>query len=249
MERVADGVHRIHSHGLVNWYLVEDGKRLAAVDAGFPPDWEALRAALDTLGHDLLRLEAVVLTHGHIDHIGFAERARKEAGATVYVHPRDERIVRRRASIARSERNPLRYLRNPPARRLFFVSLRTAAFRGKGVGELATFAGSDADALAHVPGSPRPVFTPGHTDGHCVLHLPDRDVLFTGDALVTRDPYTGLVGPRLVARAATADVGEAHRSLSRIAETGAGLLLPGHGEPWPGGAADAAAQAEAAGAA
>jgi glyoxylase-like metal-dependent hydrolase (beta-lactamase superfamily II) len=32
---------------------------------------------------------------------------------------------------------------------------------------------------------------PGHTFGHCALHLADRDVLFTGDALVTRDPYTG----------------------------------------------------------
>ena len=33
------------------------------------------------------------------------------------------------------------------------------------------------------------------------LLLADRDVLFTGDALVTRDPYTGRTGPRLVALA------------------------------------------------
>ena len=32
------------------------------------------------------------------------------------------------------------------------------------------------------PGRPRVVFTPGHTYGHCALHLPDRDVLLTGDA-------------------------------------------------------------------
>src|SRR5688572_20655904 len=53
-----------------------------------------------------------------------------------------------------------------------------------------------------VPGSPHVVFAPGHTLGHCVLHLPDRDVLIAGDAIVTLDPYTAKTGPRIVARAA-----------------------------------------------
>ena len=46
-----------------------------------------------------------------------------------------------------------------------------------------------------VPGSPTVVLSPGHTLGHCALHLPDRDVLLAGDALVTLDPYTGPHGP------------------------------------------------------
>ncbi|MFG2129704.1 MBL fold metallo-hydrolase [Streptomyces sp. NPDC048751] len=33
---------------------------------------------------------AVVLTHAHLDHVGLAERLRQEAGATVWVHARDE---------------------------------------------------------------------------------------------------------------------------------------------------------------
>jgi glyoxylase-like metal-dependent hydrolase (beta-lactamase superfamily II) len=56
-----------------------------------------------------------------------------------------------------------------------------------------------------VPGAPRVVFTPGHTLGHCSLHLPDRDCVIAGDAIVTLDPYTARTGPRIVARAATAD--------------------------------------------
>ena len=56
-----------------------------------------------------------------------------------------------------------------------------------------------------MPGRPRPVHTPGHTHGPIALHLPDRDALITGDALVTHDPYTGRRGPVLVAAAATAD--------------------------------------------
>src|SRR5690606_33743178 len=39
-----------------------------------------------------------------------------------------------------------------------------------------------------VPGSPVPVWSPGHTDGHCGFFLPDVGALFSGDALVTLDP-------------------------------------------------------------
>jgi glyoxylase-like metal-dependent hydrolase (beta-lactamase superfamily II) len=91
------------------------------------------------------------------------------------------------------------------------------------------------------------VFSPGHTYGHCALHLPDRDVLLVGDALVTLDPYTGRTGPRIVAGAATADSDLALRSLDALAGTGARLVLPGHGEPWRDGAPRAAELARAAG--
>ncbi|HWI72720.1 MAG TPA: hypothetical protein VNT55_12265, partial [Baekduia sp.] len=74
-------------------------------------------------------------------------------------------------------------------------------------------------------------------------HFQDRDTVICGDALVTRDPYTGVTGPRLVARAATGDAALARRSLGAIAETRARTVLPGHGDPWSGGAVRAAEQA------
>ncbi|NMB23311.1 MAG: MBL fold metallo-hydrolase, partial [Corynebacterium sp.] len=82
-----------------------------------------------------------------------------------------------------------------------------------------------------------------HTYGHVALHLPDRDAVITGDALVTLDPYTALTGPRLVAGAATADASQALNSLEAIGATDAKYVLPGHGNPWSRGAARAAAVA------
>lgn len=87
-----------------------------------------------------------------------------------------------------------------------------------------------------VPGQPRVIATPGHTYGHVALHLPERDAVITGDALVTLDPYTALTGPRLVAGAATADASQALNSLDAIAATEAHHVLPGHGDPWDRGA-------------
>ena len=37
--------------------------------------------------------------------------------------------------------------------------------------------------------------------------MPQRDLVFSGDEIVTRDPYTGALGPQIVAGAATKDTG------------------------------------------
>jgi glyoxylase-like metal-dependent hydrolase (beta-lactamase superfamily II) len=188
----------------------------------------------------------VVLTHGHIDHIGIAERARKELGATVHVHPEDRPLLEHPLKIAESERSPVRYLRHGATRALFAQGLVKGAPLGKRVQEVRTFA--DGETLAGVAGSPRVVFCPGHTRGHCAFHLADRDVLFSGDAIVTRNPYTGETGPRIVSAAATYDTKLNLQSLDALAATGAGTVLTGHGDPWNDGVQKAVELARAAGA-
>jgi glyoxylase-like metal-dependent hydrolase (beta-lactamase superfamily II) len=93
------------------------------------------------------------------------------------------------------------------------------------------------------------VYSPGHTLGHCALHFADRDAIIAGDALVMLDPYTAKRGPRLVARAAVADVERNLASLDALAQTAARTVLTGHGEAWTGGIEGAVAQARAAGSA
>ena len=244
-QQVAPGVHRIHSHDIVNWYLVEDDGRLAMIDAGLPPDWDALERTTRALGRTTADLAAVVLTHAHIDHTGIAERARVEAGATVYLPDGDRGLAAHQLRESKSSRNPVHYLRYPATRRLYMTMLRSGALRSQPIRAHQTY--NDGDVLESVPGRPVALATPGHTLGHTAVHLPDRDVLFTGDALVTRNPYTDETGPRLVSLVATADPEQALRSLDRIAETGAGTLLPGHGDPWTEGAGEAASLARAAG--
>src|SRR3954447_15284402 len=85
---VAEGVHRVED-AYTNWYLVEDAGRLTIVDAGVPTSWQSLQEALRALGRSPGDVEAVVLTHAHFDHVGFAERARRELGVPVYVHDND----------------------------------------------------------------------------------------------------------------------------------------------------------------
>lgn len=105
--------------------------------------------------------------------------------------------------------------------------LRDRAFWPPAIAEVIRY-GDDAGTLP-IPGGPVVVPTPVHTLGHCALHLPDRDTVFAGDAIVTLDPYTGRTGPRLVARAATVDSERNLASFDALAATGARVVLTGHG--------------------
>ena len=88
--------------------------------------------------------------------------------------------------------------------------------------------------LTDVPGRPRVVTLPGHTPGSVGYLFADRGLLFTGDALVTYDGITGHRGPTVVSRAFTHDSRAALASLTALGTLSAGLLLPGHGEPFAG---------------
>jgi glyoxylase-like metal-dependent hydrolase (beta-lactamase superfamily II) len=241
---VAAGVHRIEDC-YTNWYLIEDEGRLTIVDAGVPSSWESLQDALARLGHDRSAVEAVVLTHAHFDHVGFAEKARTELGVPVYVHENDVPLTSHPWRYDHERPRSLYFLTQPRALPIVAGFLRHRAFWPPPVKDVIRF----TDGVLPVPGSPRVVYTPGHTLGHCALHLPDRDAVIAGDAVVTLDPYTGRRGPRLVARAATVDSERNTAALEALAATRARTVLVGHGDPWTGGAEEAVALARRAGAA
>jgi glyoxylase-like metal-dependent hydrolase (beta-lactamase superfamily II) len=237
----APGVHRIED-AHTNWYLIEDEGRLTVVDAGVPQSWESLLDALHRLGRRQADVAAVVLTHAHFDHLGFAERARTELEVPVYVHENDVPLTRHPLQYSH-ERPRSYYLATQPGGLKFVAAfVRARAFWPPPVRSVTRY----TDGVLPVPGSPRVVFMPGHTLGSCALHLADRDTVIAGDAVVTLDPYTGRTGPRIVARAATADSERNLRSLPALAATGARTVLVGHGEPWTDGAAAIVAAARAA---
>ncbi len=240
---VVEGVHRIED-AYANWYLVEDGQRLTIVDAGVPTSWDSLAEALRRLGRTPADVAAVVLTHAHFDHIGFAERARRELGIEVWAPEDDVPLTRHPLQYAH-DRSPLRYAWRPGALPIMTALARNRAFFPPPIEAVRRF--RPGDGALPVPGSPVVVPTPGHTLGHVALSLPERDALIAGDALVTLDPYTGATGPRLVARAATADPERAFASLDALARTGARIVLPGHGAPWRDGAEAAVELARRAG--
>lgn len=239
---VAPGVHAVTAAS-TNLYVVEDDEGVTLVDAGLPRMWQETTTLLGSIGRSWDDVAGIVLTHGHFDHLGLLARAVAEHDVPVWVHPGDRRIVR----------HPYRY--RPGRLRLAYPVLHprsvphlagmvaAGALRVRGIEP----AGSLEDGMElALPGRPTVIATPGHTDGHCAIVMSSRDVIFTGDALVTLDPYSGRTGPRLVGRAGTYDAATANASLAAIAATRATTILPGHGAPWRRGTAEAASAARSA---
>ena len=110
--------------------------------------------------------------------------------------------------------------------------------------EVSVFADGE---VVDVPGRPRAVHAPGHTPGNAALYLADRRVLFSGDTLITRNPLTGRTGPQIMPAGFNQDTPAALRSLSVLSGLDAGVVLPGHGEPWTARADQAVRQAQLAG--
>lgn len=240
--RVADGIHRL-TNGVVNFYLVEDGGKLALVDAGAPGDWDQLVRAIDSLGLSLDNLETVLLTHAHSDHTGFAERARTETDAMVRIHRADEDLARTGKG-PKNQSGVSRYLLRPEAYRTLFGLMRRSGLKVVPIHELSTF--DDGETL-DVPGRPRVVHTPGHTEGSCAILFEERGALVTGDALATRNPLTGRTGPQIAPDGLNQDSERALRSLDQLASLEVDLVLTGHGEPWTGGITEAVRLAKLAG--
>ena len=239
---VAEGVHRL-TQGVVNFYLVEEGGKLTLVDAGAPGDWDAFARAVGSLGRTLEDLDAVVLTHAHSDHTGFAERARTDAGAIVRIHRGDEQMARTGAA-PKNQSGVARYLLRPEAYRTLFGLMRRKGLKVVPIHELSAF--DDGETL-DVPGRPRVVHAPGHTEGSCAMLFEGRRALVTGDALAMRNPLTGRTGPQIAPDGLNRDSERALRSLDTLAPLPADLVLTGHGEPWPDGIAEAVRLAKLAG--
>lgn len=119
----------------------------------------------ERLGKHGLNLEAVLLTHGHIDHIWSAQAVADGAGVPAYIHPAD------------------RFMLDDPG----------AALGRLGMGRLEIGVPSDVRDLAdgdffHVDGLRIEVrHTPGHTPGHCVFVTDG--ILISGDLI-----FAGSVG-------------------------------------------------------
>ena len=234
---IGPGIRRI-GKGLVNSYLVETAGEVTIVDAGAPSYWGDLPRELAAMGRSLDEVRAVVLTHGHTDHIGFAERIRRERRTPIFVHELDAALARGEVPNPAKGFGPVRIA---PLLSFLAFSVTHGLLRIAPIREVSTFGDG---ATLDVPGSPRVILVPGHTPGSAVLHFPRHDALFAGDAIATHSVTTGVDGPRIPPF--TADPEQALASLSRLDGLEAGSLLPGHGQPWTRGVAEALAAVRAA---
>ncbi|MEV0719297.1 MBL fold metallo-hydrolase [Asanoa sp. NPDC050611] len=214
-------LHRI-GNDLVAAYLIETDEGITLVDAGIAGQWQDLTAELDSMGRSPGDIRGVVLTHGDTDHIGFAERLRREHGVPVFVHRAD-------AARARGEvKTKPSWGKVRPGATAGFLWY-TARKGGLRTTYLTDVVEIDDGAVLDLPGAPRVIGLPGHSPGSIAVHVPAVDAVFVGDALTTRHVLTGRTGPQPAPF--TDEPAQALSSLDRLAALDATWVLPGHGAP------------------
>ncbi|MFE2148584.1 MBL fold metallo-hydrolase [Streptomyces lavendulae] len=192
-------------------YLWQDEGALTLIDAGHAGSADAIEEAIRSLGLAPERLERIVLTHCHRDHVGAAGELAARRGAEVAAHRLDAPVIRGERPVPEPVlldwevplyAHGLTVPEAPP----------TPVDRELLDGEVLPFGGGAV--VVHAP---------GHTPGSIGVHLPRHGVLFTGDCVAG-------VG-QVMLGVFNVDRDQAAASFRRLAALDPAVACFGHGDP------------------
>jgi glyoxylase-like metal-dependent hydrolase (beta-lactamase superfamily II) len=204
---------------IVGAYVLDTDSGRVLVDTGLPHTQEALAAELARLGGPVPEL--VVLTHGHLDHVGGVHATLAQTGAKVAAHTAEAELL----STGDTSRQLVPGPHCPD-------DLREMIKHRPTIDPLAVdLTLSDGET---VPGFPSltVLYTPGHSEGHISLMWDHAGgVLIAGDAAVN---FGAVMLPPVAE-----DYDVAERSIRRLAELEFESAVFGHGPPIASGASAA----------
>ncbi|MDR2166345.1 MAG: MBL fold metallo-hydrolase [Clostridiales bacterium] len=147
-----------------------------------------------------IRIFAIFATHGHFDHIGAVDRLRGALEVPAYASQLEAEIA------GNVELNRSGVMGREPITCQFDKFLLHERMLDMGFARI------------------KPLLTPGHTQGHTALYLPDHDILFSGDCLF-KEGYGRYDLP-------TSDFEKLKKSLISLFELPEHTrVFPGHGPP------------------
>ena len=194
-------------------YAWRDADSVTLIDTGAPGSGPAILEAVSGV-------DRIVLTHGHVEHIGSAAELHEATGAPVYAGAGDAHAIRTGTAVPPAVFEDWEV----PIYQRVSVGLPDTAppvalDRELGDGDVLDFGGG-AEILA----------IPGHTEGSIAIHLPHHGVLFTGDTIA--NVSTVMLGVFNQDRARTV------AAFQRLAALDVETACVGHGEPISPGAGD-----------
>ncbi|MBD0863064.1 MBL fold metallo-hydrolase [Gordonia sp. zg691] len=245
VEGESSTTHFVHTD-VVNWVLLEEGGDLTVIDGGYPGQAAQVVESIERIGRRPEDIRGALLTHAHVDHLGGLAKLQSRYGFEVYMDPVEvDHALRHHLQQA----NALDLAPLAGQLRMWSWLAKTTplgVLSKAGLGTAAPFPGSGASrkeagtAALDLPGSPVPVASHGHTDGHSAYLVADGRALVSGDALVSGHEVSAIIGPQCIPSVFQHDEPTARLSVERFTELDADLLLPGHGEFREGSVADAA---------
>jgi len=207
--------------GSADWVLIDAGLPMAATSI--------MRAAAQRYGPDS-RPKAIILTHGHFDHVGALRTLTRQWDVPVYAHELELPYITGRSAYPPPD---------PTVGGGMMARLAPLYPRGpSNIGSRAKPLPGDG-TVPHLPGW-RWIATPGHSPGHVSLFRDADRALIVGDAFVTTKQESAIAvatqrqelhGPPMHY---TMDWPNARESVKRLAALRPSMAITGHGVPMVG---------------
>jgi glyoxylase-like metal-dependent hydrolase (beta-lactamase superfamily II) len=210
---------------MANVYFVRAERGWVLIDAGVMGYAAAIRARAARLFGSSSRPAAIILTHGHFDHVGALPQLAEAWGVPIYAHPLELPYLTGRSA----------YPPPDPTAGGGMISLLSPLYPAGPIdlGDRIRLLPADGT----VPGLAgwQWIHTPGHTAGHVSLFNDASHTLIAGDAVVTtkQESLVNVVMQRpIVWRPPayyTSDWRAARRSVETLAALNPEVLATGHG--------------------
>jgi glyoxylase-like metal-dependent hydrolase (beta-lactamase superfamily II) len=186
------------------------------IDTAYISDFDDTRARIEALGVKLSKINLIISTHSHSDHIGGNKFIQDESGCDIAIHRIGKHFIDTRDDWA----TWWRYYDHEAE---FFSATRVL---------------DDGDRIAIGPHEFRIIYTPGHASDGIVLYNPKEKILISSDTLWEND----MPGMTLRVEGSTA-LFRFEESLAKIRELDIRMVYPGHGRPF-GNVAEAIARSQ-----
>ncbi|UII54371.1 MBL fold metallo-hydrolase [Cytobacillus spongiae] len=246
MEYSTEKVYEFHEHriakdvygfrtALVNVVFVtgcgEQGDDWVLVDAGVPFSGGYILQSAKRLFGEKSKPRAIVLTHGHFDHVGGIQRILKEWDVPVYAHKEELPYLTGKKN----------YLPPDPTVGRGIMTILSPLYPRKAINLGNQI--HDLPPNGEIPEMPewRWIHTPGHTPGHISLFREEDKMLLAGDAITTVKQESlhavlyqtkEIHGPPAYF---TPDWDNAELSIQKLASLQPRIVYSGHGKPMAGG--------------
>ncbi len=210
MRNVPPGIYPIrHAMGCFHLLVEDDGRSGVLIDAGFFGEMPRLRRLLARLELPPTAIRAILLTHGHLDHVGSLPEIHEWTGAPVWAHAEERAHVEGR------------YQYTGIARVCGWAEAAGRAVLRRRTGSVdRTF--TDGELLPFWGGL-RVVHLPGHTRGHCGFYSERHDLLFSGDLFASY--FFGSHRPPPILNSVPEHFADSFR---RVAELNPRWIVPNH---------------------
>ncbi|HDZ24876.1 MAG TPA: MBL fold metallo-hydrolase [Desulfobacteraceae bacterium] len=220
----------------VNMYFIDDSIP-TLIDAGFHTEegLNLVKKALEEKGAHFPDIKRVLLTHGHLDHVGLAGKIQESSGAEIFIHPRDrDKCIWNIETYAEKKKAPfLRFFQEgglPENVIKTIAEQMDVRFKSFFPGDFNVMELHGGDHIAFDDFTLEVIPCPGHTRGSVCFFDRENRRFFSGDHLlekITSNPVVELENR---------ENGTGYKSLSRYLESldlterlDIKEVLPGHG--------------------